>query len=186
MLASNILGHTSKHCQSKTFLNELVSIDTWSKGLKNLVSDVRLLGKLSNLSFILISELNDLLITKSLDIIGLNNGIEYRESMLHISTILKSIDEYTCNLYLVTRSGAINQIIQDVNLLLSWDSTWWHRSWSLLNCPFLIVAIYTHEVIELKFVVGANSTASKELLDVLITVVIVRTLEILTTCASIV
>ena len=55
-----------------------------------------------------------------------------------------------------------------------------------MDCPFLIIAINTHEVIELKFVVGANCTASKELLDVLITVVVIRTLEILATSASIV
>mgnify|MGYP006899633011 CR=1 FL=1 len=64
--------------------------------------------------------------------------------MLNIGAIIKSVDENTGDFDFVTWSGGIDEVIKNNDLFLPWNSAWWNRSWSLLDCPFLIVSIHTH------------------------------------------
>jgi hypothetical protein len=63
------------------------------------------------------------------------------ESVFDVSSIIKFVDENTCDFNFISRSSSINEIVEDENFLLSRDSTWWNRSRSLLNCPFLVVSV---------------------------------------------
>jgi hypothetical protein len=67
--------------------------------------------------------------------------MEYREPVLDIGTIIKFVDENTCDFDFISRSSSVNEIVKNENFFLSWDSTRRNRSWSLLNSPFLVVSV---------------------------------------------
>lgn len=163
-----------------------MAVDTWSNRFKNLLSNSWLLWKFSNLCLVLISKLNNLFISKSMNVISLNNSWKNWESMLNISSIIESIDKNTCNFNFVSRSGAINKIVEDIYLFLSWYSSWWNWAWSLLNCPFLVISVDTHKFFGLVLLTLANNTSSKELLHIILLIVHEWTLDILASETSIV
>jgi hypothetical protein len=61
--------------------------------------------------------------------------------MLDVSSIIEFIDEDTSNFNLISWSSRVNKIVKNEDFLLSRDSTWWNRSWSFLNGPFLIISV---------------------------------------------
>ena len=69
--------------------------------------------------------------------------------MLDVGEIVKSVDEDSCHFNLVTWSGSIYKIMKDIDLLLSWHSTRWNSSWSLLDSEFLVISVNSVNFIDL-------------------------------------
>jgi hypothetical protein len=129
---------------------------------------------------IFISELDDLLVSKSSHVVGFDDSCENWESVFHVSSIIKLIDEDSSNFDLVSWSSSIDKIIENENFLLSWHTSWRNRAWGLLNCPFLIVSIDRFVVLEEIWSLSlANDTLTKVLLLLLNIVMEEWTLKVL-------
>ena len=89
-----------------------MSIDRRSNGVNDLPSNIRLLSEVPDGLLVLISQFNDLFITKPSDIVGFNNSSENGEAMLNIREVVESIDVNTSNFNLVTWSGLVNKIME--------------------------------------------------------------------------
>ena len=61
--------------------------------------------------------------------------------MFGVGSVVVLINEYTHDLDLVTGSGRVYEVVQDVDFFLSWDSTGRNRSRGLLHGPLLVVSI---------------------------------------------
>ena len=83
--------------------------------------------------------------------------------MFDICPIIKSIDKDSSDFNFITRSSAINEIIEDVDLLLSWNSARWYRAWSLLDGPLLIIPVDALGLLCFVLLTLANYTGSEEL-----------------------
>ena len=53
----------------------------------------------------------------------------------------KPVDENACNLNFVTWTSRINQVVQNIDFFLSWDTAWLNCSWRFLNCPLLVIPV---------------------------------------------
>ena len=173
MLATNIFWHTTEHGKTEPLFDKVVTVNTWSDRIKDQLINVGLLGKSLDLSFILVSNLNDIFIAESSDVVSLNDSLENWESVLDVGSIVKFIDEDTGDLNFISRSSSVNKIIKDEDLLLSWHSTWWHRSWGLLHGPFLVVSVNGFVVFNNVWaVLLANDALTQELLSIIGTIVV--------------
>jgi hypothetical protein len=100
-----------------------MAINTWSNRIEDFLFDIRLFCEPFDCSFVFVSNFNDVFITESSNIVCLNNCVEDRESMLNIGSIIKFVDENTCDFNLISRSSSIYEIVKNENFFLSWDST---------------------------------------------------------------
>lgn len=105
--------------------------------------------------------------------------------MLDICSIVEFIDKDTSNFNFVSWSCSIDEIVEDVNLLLARNSTWWDSSRSFLDCPFLVV---TEETFTFFKVIWASTLAKNALAEILLGfimgVVHEWTFDVLATIAS--
>lgn len=165
MLSSDILWHTSEHGEGEALLNEVMAVDTWGDGVEDLFGDSWLLAELFDLMLIFVGKLDNLLITESSNVVCFDNSCENWETMLHICTIVKLVDEDSSDLYLISWPCRVYEIIEDKDLLLSWNTTWWHRAWGLLNGPFLVVSVHRFVILEVVWTLRlADYALPKELL----------------------
>lgn len=93
--------------------------------------------------------------------------------MLNILAVIKLVNENTCDLNFVSWSCRVDKVIEDVYLLLSWNTTWRDGARCLLDSPFLIVSVHGHVLLVLVRPLGlANNALAKVLLWVIHSVVI--------------
>ena len=79
--------------------------------MNDFVGDVSFTRCLSDLSLLLIGKLNYVLIAKTLQVIGLYNGLEDREAVLDVSKVVIPVDIDSMDFNLVSRASNINQIM---------------------------------------------------------------------------
>ena len=79
--------------------------------MNDFVGDVSFTRCLSDLSLLLIGKLNYVLIAKTLQVIGLYNGLEDREAVLDVSKVVIPVDIDSMDFSLVSRASNINQIM---------------------------------------------------------------------------
>jgi hypothetical protein len=162
-----------------------MTIDTWSHRIKDFLSDSWLFAELLDLMLVLISELDNLLITKSSDIVGLDDGCENWESVLHIGSIIEFVNENTCDFNFISWSSSVDKVIEDKDLLLSWNTTWRNRSGSFLDCPFLVVSVDRFVILKMVRTLRLADDALSQVLLLLFDVVVEEwALEILALLAS--
>lgn len=149
MLSSNIFWNSSKHSQSDGFLDELVSKDGRSYRLKDYFSDVWFLRKGSDLLLVLVGQLNDIFVSETFDVVGLDGSVEHWEAVLDVSAVVKPIDKDSCDFNFITWSCCVNKVVLHNDFLLSWHSSSWYRAWSLLNGPLLEVSVDALVLLEL-------------------------------------
>ena len=166
MLASNIFWHSTEHSEGESLLNELMAINTWGNRIKEFLINVGFLGEFFDSSLILVSDLNNIFITESSNVISLDNCGENWEPVLDVSSIIEFIDENTGYFDLISWSCSVYKIIEDDDLFLSWNTTWWDRSWSFLDGPFLIVSVDTFALFNL--VLFATALADDTFSEVLL------------------
>ena len=141
MLSINVLSFTAEHGQCEGFLDEMMPVDRRGNRVNNLLANVGLAGQVFNLLLVLLCQLDDVLVSKSSDVVRLNNRGENRETVLDIREIVKSIDVDTSDFNLITWSGSVNHVIQNINFFLSGDTTWRDGTRGLLNSHLLIVSV---------------------------------------------
>ena len=187
MLATNVLWHTSEHCKAEALFYKVVTVNTWSNRIEDQLINVGLFRQSLDLNFILVSNLNNVFIAESSDVVSLNDSLENWESVFDVSSIVKFIDEDTGDLNFISRPSSVNKIVKDEDFLLSWYSTWRHGSRGLLHRPFLVVSVDGFVIFnEVWTVLLANDALTQELLSVIRTVVVEWALQILACLASVV
>jgi hypothetical protein len=115
--------------------------NTGSDGIENKLGDFGFSRVFFNSFLVIISELHDLFITESFDIVGFNESGEHWEAVFLIERYVVFVLENTSNFYLITRSGGVNEVIQDENFFLSGDTAWRNGSRGLLDSPFLVISV---------------------------------------------
>lgn len=108
MFAANIFGFTAKHSEAKSLFDVVVAIDRWSDRIENLLSDFRLTGQISDCLLILICQLNNHLITKSLQVVDFDQSLENWETMFRICNLVVPVHVNTCDFDFVTGSSSID------------------------------------------------------------------------------
>ena len=86
-------------------------VDRRCNRLNDSTGDVSFARCLSDLSLLLIGKLNYILIAKTLQIIGLYNGLEDREAVLDVSKVVIPVDVNSMDFNLVSRASDIDQIV---------------------------------------------------------------------------
>jgi hypothetical protein len=105
--------------------------------------------------------------------------------MFNIGIIVESIDENSSNFDFVSWPCHVNQIVQDVDFLLSRDTAWWHGAWCFLNCPLLVIPVNRHVFFQVERSSGlANDACSEELFLVFNAVMIKWSFQVLAAIAS--
>ena len=185
MLSTNILWDTSEHGEGQSLLDEQMSVNAGSHGLENLQGDAWFLGEFIDLLLVFVGELNDLFIAESLDVVGLDDGVEDWEAVLDVGSVVEFVDEDTGDFNFVSWSCSIDEIVEDINLLLARNSTWWDSSRSLLDRPFLVV---TEEASAFFEVIWASTLAKNALAEILLAFIVgvvhEWTFDVLATIAS--
>ena len=153
MLPVHIFRLTAKHGKREPFLDELVPVDTGCDGRDQALGNVGLSRFSSDLGFLLISQLDDVFVTKSLQVVHFDNCLEDREAVLDVGEVVVSVDVDAMDLDLVAGARYIDQIVKHKDLLLAGHSARWHSSWGLLDGQFLIVTVNS-----LNFVDGVWAT----------------------------
>ena len=97
MFSADIFWDTTKHGKNNTFLDELMAIYTWSDRVEDFLLNISLFGELLNSNLVLVSNFDDVFITESSHIVCLNDGVEDREPVLDVSSIVEFVDENTCD-----------------------------------------------------------------------------------------
>ena len=91
--------------------------------------------------FLLISELDHVLVSEATEVVHFDDGLEDWESVLDVSEVVISVDVDAVDLDFVTRAGDVDKIVQDEDLFLARDTARRDCAWSLLDRELLIVAI---------------------------------------------
>ena len=149
VLAVHVLGLTAKHGQCQALLDEIVTVDRRCNRLDHSVCDVSLSRCLSDLSLLLISELNHVLITKAVQVVCLNDCLEDRETVLDVCEVVIPVDVDSVDFNFVARASDINKIMQHEDFFLAGHATGRHRAWCLLNCELLVVAVERFHLVNL-------------------------------------
>ena len=128
---------------------------------------------------VLLGQLDDVLVSEAPDKIGFDDRREHGETVLHIREIVESVDVDTSDLDFISRSGSVNHVVKDVDLLLSGDSSRGDGSRCLLDGHLLIVPVHRVYLIHSE---GPSTltyhTPAEELFPFLSVRVIDRTLDI--------
>jgi hypothetical protein len=85
-----------------------MAIDGGSDRIENLLSNFGLTSQISDCLLIFIGQLNNHLVTESLQVVDFDQGLENWETVLRICDLVVSVHVDTCDFDLVTGSGCIN------------------------------------------------------------------------------
>lgn len=118
-----------------------MSIDGRSDRVHNICGDAVSLREVANLLLVLISQLNDVLITLALDVVGLYKCLEDWESVPDILDVVESVDVDTSDFYFITRSCTVDQVSEAGHFFLAGDTARRDCTWGLLHGEFLIVFV---------------------------------------------
>ena len=136
--------------------------------------------------FLFVGELDYIFISKSSQIVHLNDGLEDWETVLDVGKVVVPVDVDSMDLDFIARASHINEIVQHEDLLLTGYSTRWHSSWSLLNSQLLIVTIDgLHFVDSVGSASVAHDTLGQTLLGLLRVRVKDRSLDVATLAAEV-
>jgi len=141
VFAVNILSFSTEHSDGKGLFDKLVSVDRGGDRHEDVVGDVRSLGVLADLFFVLVSQVNDIFVTETFKVVNFNVGLEDWEAMTHVREVIKSVDVNSCNFNFISRSGSVNEVVKDVDFLLAGHTTWRDTSRSLLYSNLLVVTV---------------------------------------------
>lgn len=141
VFAVNILSFSTEHSDGKGLFDKLVSVDRGGDRHEDVVGDVRSLGVLADLFFVLVSQVNDIFVTETFKVVNFNVGLEDWEAMTHVREVIKSVDVDSCNFNFISRSGSVNEVVKDVDFLLAGHTTWRDTSRSLLYSNLLVVTV---------------------------------------------
>lgn len=121
-----------------------------------------------DLLLVVVSELNDVLVAESSQVVGLNDGLEDGESVLNVSEVVEPVDVNTGDFDFISGSGNIDEVMHDNDLFLSWYTSSGNRTWGLLDSQLLEVAVESPELVRLTRSAGslANDTRSEVLLAI--------------------
>ena len=179
MFSSDVLGLSSEHSQSKSPLNELVSIDGWGNGVDDSLADVRSSCKLSDLLLVLVGQLEDLVVSESLHIVRLDDRLEDGEAVLDIGEVVKPVDVDTCDLHFISWASAVHQVIQHIHFFLSGNSSRRDTARCFLDGHLLVVPVECLLLID-NVVVGALALVAlpQEQFPLILRVVVEGTLHV--------
>ena len=137
-----------------------MAVDRRGDRLNDAVGDVTLARCLSDFCLLLICELDHIFITKAMQIVCLNDGLEHWEAVLDIGEVVVSIDIDSMDLDLVTWTCNIYEIVQNEYLFLAGYTARRNGTWRLLNRKLLIVSIQCLHLVNL---IGASLMANNTL-----------------------
>lgn len=148
VLSAYILGFASEERQCKSLLHILVPVDTGGNRVDDLLTNVGLFSKLDNRLLIIISNIQDILISISSDIVCFNNGLEHREAVFDVSEVVEPVDKYSSDFYFVTWSCRVNQVVENKDFFLAGNTSRRHSARSLLNGHSLVVSVHSLSLIK--------------------------------------
>jgi hypothetical protein len=77
----------------------------------------------------------------TLDIVGLDKGLEYWESMSYILDVVESVDVNTCDFDFISGASTVNQVSEAGHFFLARYTTWRDCTGSLLHGKLLVVFV---------------------------------------------
>jgi len=141
-----------------------MAVDRRCNGSNDFLGDVWLFGQPSDLVFVVISQINHVFVTLSLQVVDFHDGLENGEAVLHILEVVKHVNVDSSDFYLVTGSRCVDQVVQHEAFLLARHTARRHAAWRLLDGQLLVVAVDgLHFVKNVRSVHAADDTSSEVL-----------------------